>query len=101
MRRLRRAIRRELQLFADELAIDLVALPGVEGWSTGDRRMVAGVITDTIIVMVADLLEAGDEREHEIVERTARQLRLITLGIRAWVRPVAGAAAPPPGAVAS
>jgi hypothetical protein len=62
VRRLRRAINRELQLFADELAIDLVAMPGVDGWSTEDRRMLAGVITETIIRMVAELLEVGPTR---------------------------------------
>jgi hypothetical protein len=101
VRRLRRAIHRELQLFADELAIDLVAMPGVDGWSTEDRRMLAGVITDTIIVMVADLLEAGGEHEQEIVERTTRQLRLITLGIPAWGGSASVTVATPPGAVAS
>jgi len=84
VRRLRRAINRELQLFADELAIDLVAMPGVEEWSTDDRRLLAGVITETIIRMVADLLEVGPDEEHGIVERTKRQLRLVTLGIPAW-----------------
>ena len=84
VRRLRRAINRELQLFADELAIDLVAMPGVDGWSTDDRRMLAGVITETIIRMVSELLEIGPDEEQDIVERTKRQLRLISLGVPAW-----------------
>jgi TetR/AcrR family transcriptional regulator, fatty acid biosynthesis regulator len=84
VRRLRRAINRELQLFADELAIDLVAMPGVDKWSTEDRRMLAGVITETIIRMVAELLEVGPDEEQMIVERTKRQLRLISLGVPAW-----------------
>jgi AcrR family transcriptional regulator len=84
VRRLRRAINRELQLFADELAIDLVAMPGVDKWSTDDRRMLAGVITETIIRMVAELLETGPDEEQEIVDRTKRQLRLISLGVPAW-----------------
>jgi TetR/AcrR family transcriptional regulator, fatty acid biosynthesis regulator len=84
VRRLRRAINRELQLFADELAIDLVAMPGVDGWSTDDRRMLAGLITETIIRMVAELLEHGPDEEIEIVERTKRQLQLISLGVPMW-----------------
>jgi hypothetical protein len=84
VRRLRRAINRELQLFADELAIDLVAMPGVDRWSTDDRRMLAGVITETIIRMVSELLEIGPDEEQDIVERTKRQLRLISLGVPAW-----------------
>jgi AcrR family transcriptional regulator len=84
VRRLRRAINRELQLFSDELAIDLVAMPVVDGWPTDDRRMLAGVITETIIRMVAELLEYGPDEELAIVERTRRQLRLISLGVPAW-----------------
>ncbi len=84
VRRLRRAVNRELQLFADELAIDLVAMPGVDKWTTDDRRMLAGLITETIIRMVAELLEIGPDEEPEIVERTKCQLRLISLGVPAW-----------------
>jgi AcrR family transcriptional regulator len=84
VRRLRRSINRELQLFADELAIDLVAMPGVEKWSTDDRRMLAGMITETIIRMVAELLEIGPDEEREVVERTRHQLHLMSLGIPAW-----------------
>ena len=84
VRRLRRAINRELQLFADELAIDLVAMPGVDKWTTEDRRILANLITETIIRMVAELLEVGLDEEAEIVERTKRQLRLISLGVPAW-----------------
>jgi AcrR family transcriptional regulator len=84
VRRLRRAINRELQLFADELAIDLVAMPGVDKWTTEDRRILASLITETIIRMVAELLEIGPDEESEIVERTKRQLRLISLGVPAW-----------------
>jgi AcrR family transcriptional regulator len=84
VRRLRRAITRELQLFADELAIDLVTMEGVETWTTEDRRMLAGVITEMIMRMGAELLEAGPAEEREIVERTTRQLQLIRLAVPAW-----------------
>src|ERR1700677_1590843 len=46
VRRLRRAINSALQQFADELALDLVVVPGVDNWTTDDRRMLAGVITE-------------------------------------------------------
>jgi AcrR family transcriptional regulator len=84
VRRLRRAINRELQLFADELAIDLVAMPGVDTWTTEDRRMLAGLITETVIRMVGELQEAEPDDEVSIVERTTRQLKLVSLGIPAW-----------------
>jgi TetR/AcrR family transcriptional regulator, fatty acid biosynthesis regulator len=84
LRRLRRAIARELQLFADELAIDLAAVPGVEEWSLTDRRMLAGLVTETIIEMAADLIESAPGEEGDIVDRATRQLRLIGLGAAAW-----------------
>jgi AcrR family transcriptional regulator len=84
VRRLRRAINRELQLFADELAVDLVAMPGVDAWSTEDRRLLAGLITETIIQMVAELLETGIDEEPAIVLRTTKQLRLVSLGVPSW-----------------
>jgi AcrR family transcriptional regulator len=90
VRRLRRAINRELQLFADELAIDLVAMPGVDRWTTDDRRMLAGLITETIIQMVAELLEHGADEEVEIVERTKRKIQLISLGVPRWRSTSAG-----------
>jgi AcrR family transcriptional regulator len=100
VRRLRRAINRELALFSDELAIDLVALPGVDEWTMDDRRMLAGVITETIIRMVAELLEATAEDEDEILQRTERQLRLISLGIPAWEGVASGPTPGRPGAAA-
>jgi TetR/AcrR family transcriptional regulator, fatty acid biosynthesis regulator len=84
VRRLRRSINRELQLFADELAIDLVAMPGVASWSTDDRRMLAGLITETIIRMVAELLEIGPEEERDVIARARSQLYLMSLGVPAW-----------------
>jgi AcrR family transcriptional regulator len=84
VRRLRQAINGELTVFADELAADLTAVPGVDNWTLEDRRMLAGVITETIIRMVAELLESEPEDESSIVGRTERQLRLISLGVPAW-----------------
>jgi hypothetical protein len=59
-------------------------MPGVDRWSTDDRRMLAGLITETIIRMVAELLEVGPDEEVEIVDRTKHQLRLISLGVPTW-----------------
>jgi len=53
-------------------------------WSTEDRRMLANMITETIIRMVGELLEYGPDEEIDIVRRTKRQLRLITLGVPEW-----------------
>jgi AcrR family transcriptional regulator len=84
MRRVRRAINQELQLFTDELAMDLVVVPGVDHWTAADRRILAGVIAEAIIGMVAELLEAAPGEEQGIIDRTERLLRLISLGVPAW-----------------
>lgn len=84
VRRIRRAIRRELQLFADELAIDLAIFPVVGGWSADDRRMYAGLIAETMVHMVAELLEADAAERRQLRQRTIDQMRLVSLAIPAW-----------------
>jgi AcrR family transcriptional regulator len=84
VRRIRRAIRRELQLFADELALDLAVFPVIDRWSPKDRRMFAGLVTETMIHMVAELLEADPVEALELQERTIDQLRLVSLAAPAW-----------------
>lgn len=84
VRRIRRAIRRQLTLFADELAVDLAGFPVVSAWPVDDRRMLAGLIADTMIHMTAELLEADEGERDEIIERTRHQLRLAMLGALQW-----------------
>jgi AcrR family transcriptional regulator len=84
VRRLRRAIRRELQLFADELSIDLSAFGPIGEWTLDDRRMFAGLLTETMVHMSSELLDARGEERDEIAARSERQLRLIALGVPHW-----------------
>ncbi len=84
VRRIRRAIKRELQLFADELAIDLSVFPVIDGWTAADRRMFAGLIAETMVHMVAELLESDTAEQLELQARTIRQLRLVSLAVPAW-----------------
>jgi AcrR family transcriptional regulator len=84
LRRLRRAIDRELQLFADELAVDLAAVPGIDRWTMVDRRMLAGGAAELSFHMVAQLLESVPGEERDIIDCTERQLRLVFLGVPRW-----------------
>lgn len=84
VRRIRRAIRRELQLFADELAIDLAGFPVLDTWTPKDRRMFAGLVTETMIHMVAELLEADPVESLELQQRAIDQLRLLALAAPSW-----------------
>lgn len=82
--RVRKAIRRELQLFADELSVDLAVFPFVRDWPADDRRMLASLIAETMIHMTAELLDADAEEAEHLIERTRRQLVLISLSVPIW-----------------
>lgn len=84
VRRIRRAIRRELQLFADELSLDLAGFREMATWNPADRRMVAALITETMVHMVAELLEADPDESLILQQRTIHQLRLISLAVPSW-----------------
>ena len=84
VKRIRKAIRRELQLFADELSIDLSVFPFVKDWSIDDRRMLASLIAETMIHMAAELLEADGSERDDIIERARQQLLLINMGVPTW-----------------
>jgi AcrR family transcriptional regulator len=84
VRRIRRAIERELELFANELAIDLAAFPVVQRWATDDRRLLAELIVEVMVATAADLVDSEAGARLERIRRAERQLRLITLGTLAW-----------------
>lgn len=84
---LRRAIRGEIQLFSNELALYLARDPDLQEWSSGDVQMVAKLMVDTLIVAVEDLLNVADDdpkAEYEVIVLAERQLRLIRLAIPHW-----------------
>lgn len=84
VRRLRRMIRVELELFANELAVDLARFPLLEHWSREDRQMYAQLLVDTVVTTTAALLDASPEEEQRIAHRIERQLRLIVVGATGW-----------------
>lgn len=94
VRRIRRTIRRELQLFADELSLDLARFPIIDGWPTRDRRMFANLVTEAMIHMVAELLDADAAEALEIEQRTIHQLRLVSLAVPSWNPELAAPATP-------
>lgn len=84
VKRIRKAIRRQLQLFADELSIDLAVFPFVKDWSVDDRRMLASLIAETMVHMAAELLEADASEREAIIERARQQLVIVNLGVPMW-----------------
>jgi AcrR family transcriptional regulator len=86
VRRIRRAIGREIQLVATELALDLAVFPVVERWEPEDRRLLADLIVELMVGVAADLVDA-EPREHPALARQSeRKLRLIVVGVAGWRR---------------
>lgn len=82
--RLRRAIERELQLFADELAVDLAGFPFVREWSMDDRKVLADLLTETMVGLSSALVDARPQHRAALIARAEQQLRLIALGVPHW-----------------
>src|SRR4051812_40514336 len=83
----RLAIRREIRLFATELATDLARLPVVNTWPTDDLVMLADMIVGLMVdtsKRLLDVIEEAPERELEVVRDTERRLRYLTNGALAW-----------------
>lgn len=91
-------IRREIQGFTSELALDLGRLPWLSRWSAEDLQMIAGLMVNTMVATAQSLLDAPPERpevEAAIVRNAEKQLTLISIGVPHWrtaVRPAAPAA---------
>jgi AcrR family transcriptional regulator len=83
----RLAIRREIRLFATELATDLARLPVVNTWPTADLVMLADLIVGLMVdtaKRLLDVIDEAPEREPEVVADTERRLRYLTLGATVW-----------------
>ena len=84
---LRQAIRSEIRLFSSELATDLTRFPFLNGWSTDDLHMMAGLIVNTMVSTAEEILDVPIDRpevEKEVVRRVERQLRLVALAVPHW-----------------
>jgi AcrR family transcriptional regulator len=85
---LRHAIRSQIRLLASELATDLARMPELASWSTDDLHMLAAMLVDVGVSAADALVDLGPgetEAEREIASVAERQLRLITLGVPAWL----------------
>ena len=87
VRPVRDAIAVRIRQFADDLAEDLAAQPGSEGWDPADIRMLAALYADHTVTAAAALLEADEDpgAELRITAAARRQLRLISIGRRHWL----------------
>jgi AcrR family transcriptional regulator len=89
---LRHAVNNEIRLLTSELATDLARFPALREWSTDDLNMLAGLLVNTMILHVAEILDlpvdnAGrpsPEAVAEIARVAEKQLRLPLLGVSQW-----------------
>jgi AcrR family transcriptional regulator len=87
---LRRAIRAEIRVFTNELAMDLGRLPVLADLATDDLQMVAALLVNAMISTVDAILDTPPDDTHaidEIRQLAEKQLRLVMLGVPRW-RPV-------------
>ena len=88
VRRIRRAVAREVDLVASELALDLARFPVVSEWPADDRRLLADLIVEMMVGVAADLVDAEPRQHAELVRSSERKLRLIVVGVAGWRPPI-------------
>jgi AcrR family transcriptional regulator len=89
---LRHAVNNEIRLVTSELATDLARFPALRDWSTDDLGMVAGLLVNTMILHVTEILDLpvdnggrpSPEAVSEIARIAEKQLRLPMLGVPHW-----------------
>ena len=84
---LRKAIRKELKYFANELASDVRPLKSLAEIDDSDLDIVCQLIVDTVFENTIDLLDQVENNPAYIetyTEHTLKKLRLIWLGAMAW-----------------
>lgn len=82
----RAAVRRQLELFERELAMDLARIFTGSAWSNEDFQVLANLIVGAMVNTVIDLVEApqSDLAQRTIVERAEKQLRMVVIGALQW-----------------
>jgi AcrR family transcriptional regulator len=87
VRRIRRAVVKEVDLVATELALDLARFPVVSGWPAPDQRLLANLIVDMMVGVAADLVDAEARERADLLRGSERKLRLIVVGVAGWRPP--------------
>lgn len=93
VRRVREAIREQLDLSGAELASDLLtselaAASALDRWTPDDLRMLTELIVNHMVLTAGAILDVPPDRpriERELIDTAAQQLQLIVLGSRHWL----------------
>jgi AcrR family transcriptional regulator len=88
---LRHAVNNEIKLLTSELATDLARFPALRDWTTDDLNMLAGLLVNTMILHVTEILDLptngggpATAAVAEIARVAEKQLRLPLLAVPHW-----------------
>jgi len=88
---LRHTVNNEIRLLTSELATDLARFAPLRAWTTDDLNMLAGLLVNTMILHVAEILDLptngggpSPEAVAEIARTAEKQLRLPLLAVPHW-----------------
>jgi hypothetical protein len=88
---LRHTVNSEIRLLTSELATDLARFAPLRAWTTDDLNMLAGLLVNTMILHVAEILDLptngggpSQDAVAEIARIAEKQLRLPLLAVPHW-----------------
>lgn len=83
---IRDAVRRQLELFERDLAMDLARIFTGSAWSNEDFQVLANLIVGSMVNTVMDLLDAPQNATALAVlrDRAEKQLRMVVVGALQW-----------------
>lgn len=83
---IREEIRTEIRLLQSELATDLGRFPVLRDWATEDLQMIAGLMINSMVGIVEQVLAARrrGEEDAELIRTAEKQLRLVLLAVPHW-----------------
>jgi AcrR family transcriptional regulator len=84
----REAIAHGIELFEQELALDLARLPGTQHWSSEDLQTLSNLIVTSVVATAEIIVASGPDAEQAVVDRARTQLRMVLIGALNWRSPL-------------
>lgn len=83
---IREEIHIQIRLLQSELATDLGRFPPLQAWRTEDLQMIAGLMINSMVGIVEQVLAARrrGENDAELIRIAEKQLRLVLLAVPHW-----------------
>ena len=84
---MRNAIRREIRMFTNELAMDMARFPFLNHFSSEDLQMMAALVVNNVTALTQEMLELEENDkfgQQQVLIAAEKQLRLIFLGVTQW-----------------